>query len=65
MKNYSIGAMVRSILILIGIIANLMIWGAVIWKEVTKPEPVMGVDYFPMANQHIEWTWAGKGGAGK
>lgn len=65
MRNYTIGERIRSILIIIALIANLIIWGMVIYKELTKPELICGVDYFPMTNQHIEWTWAGKGGAGK
>lgn len=65
MRNYTIGERIRSILIIIALIANVIIWGLVIYKELTKPELVCGVDYFPMTNQHIEWTWAGKGGAGK
>lgn len=65
MRNYTIGEWIRSILIVIALIANLIIWGMVIYKELTKPELVCGADYFPMANQHIEWNYAMKGGAGK
>lgn len=65
MKRNEVASVIRSLLILIALIANLIIWGMVIYKEATKPELICGVDYFPMANQHIEWTYAGKGGAGK
>lgn len=29
------------------------------------PYEGMGVTWYPIANQNIEWTYAGKGGAGK
>lgn len=57
-NDYTTLDRVKSILILLAIIANVAVWGTVLYREITKPEPVIGVDYFPMANQHITWTWA-------
>ena len=62
MKKYSTGAKIRQGLILIALAANVAIWGTVIYREATKPAPVCGIDYYPMANQRIEWTWAGREG---
>ena len=45
---------VTAILVLIALIE----WGIVIYRKVTTPSPWIGS--YPMANQHIEWTWAGR-----
>ena len=44
--------------------AAIVIWSIVgirAWNEAHR-ELVIGVDYYPMANQHIEWTYALKPG---
>ena len=46
------------ILILIGLIANLIVWGIVAYRELTKPEP----ETIPMANQNVVWDGAGYNG---
>ena len=56
----SAGSWIRQMLIILLLAANACVWGKAIILEARKPEPVMGVDYYPMANQHIEWTYAGK-----
>lgn len=51
------GEKIRRALIIILIGVNLGIWGAGIQRRIeTQRELKIGVDYFPMANQHIEWN---------
>ena len=55
--KYTTGERIRSILILAGLIANLILWGTVLWQE-TRPEPET-VGTIEMANRHITWSGAG------
>jgi hypothetical protein len=56
MKDYSIGAAIRQGLIIAGVILNLIVWGCVVYLHFTRPAPVRGVDWVPMANQNIDWN---------
>lgn len=51
----------RAATIILAIVAAI-VWGMVICQKIEdgKKEPILGVDYFPMANQHIEWYYPGK-----
>lgn len=63
MKHYSTLDRIRTILILIALAANVVIWSLVVVHAIQgRREPDV---VYPMTNQHIEWTWAGKDGAGR
>ena len=57
-KDYTTADRFVQILIVIGIIVNLIVWGLVGYNELTKPEP----ETIPMANQNISWEGAGYNG---
>ena len=59
--NYTTGAKIRSILILILMAAALGIWGAYGWQQLHKA-PAVEEWAIPMANQHITWSGAGYDG---
>lgn len=63
MKHYNTIGRIKAIAILAAVAAAAVIWtmaGIRALQGGTEPDAV-----YPMANQHIEWTWAGKDGAGK
>lgn len=53
--------------ILMAIFAAIVIGGGIIWTEIEIAEArrAQYIGSYPMANQHIEWNYAMKGGAGK
>ena len=57
-RNYTIGSRALQIVIIIGLIANLIVWGIVAYRELTKPAP----ETVPMANQNVVWDGAGYNG---
>ena len=63
MKHYSTLEKIQAILILIAVVVAVVIWSLVGIRAIQgRPEPDVS---YPMTNQHIEWTWAGKDGAGR
>ena len=53
--------------ILMAIVATVILGGGIAWTEIEIAEANRAVwtDSYPMANQHIEWSYYRIGGAGK